>query len=61
MTAEHGVFLAGCGLLILWGLWMVASGVRTMVTIRRARRPFDWEKDAPEYRCAKDAHVKRLP
>lgn len=28
---------------------------------RKGHRPFDWQKDAPEFRIAKDAHVRRLP
>jgi hypothetical protein len=27
----------------------------------RGRRPFDWHRDAPEYRYAKDRHVKIIP
>jgi len=29
--------------------------------LARSRTPHDWEKEWPEFRCAKDAHVRRLP
>lgn len=32
--------------------------VYVFVSLKRAKRPVDWEKDYPEYRHAKDTHVK---
>lgn len=35
--------------------------VRTFWGLTHHHRPFDWEIDAPEYRCAKDTHVRVVP
>jgi hypothetical protein len=62
MTVEHTAFLVGWALLGLWCLYLGATGLRALWRNHRGhRRPFDWYRDAPEYRCAKDAHVKPLP
>ena len=55
---------------IVYDLWALAfaatiGGIAGLTYALRAKhhrpRPFDWVRDAPEYRRAKDAHVKVVP
>lgn len=36
-------------------------GLGLLVASRRNPKPHDWAKEWPEFKIAKDAHVRRLP
>jgi hypothetical protein len=56
VSAETITFWALWSLGLIWGLYLLGSAARDYVV--HTRRPLDWERDFPEYRCPKDGHVK---
>ena len=46
---------------LAFGLLMAGLfGLAFVLAANHGKRPFDWERDAPEFRVAKDAHVRKL-
>jgi hypothetical protein len=57
LTAEYVGFSVAAGI-TAGALMFMAYPFLERLVARRRPRPYDWHKDAPEYRYAKDRHVK---
>jgi hypothetical protein len=49
-----------CGVGVGWAAMGLLDEIITEWWSRRNNRPHDWEKEWPEFKIAKESHVKRL-